>query len=80
VNKNYLSYSIDIVGNCNLRCPSCPVGNIDLKDTRPKGFILKELFYEIADKISRENRDLNPWVSLYDWGGTYTTSRFTSFN
>lgn len=68
MNKNYLSYSIDIVGNCNLRCPSCPVGNIDLKDTRPKGFILKELFYEIADKISRENRDLNPWVSLYDWG------------
>tara|TARA_A100001011_G_scaffold385455_1_gene459484 strand:- start:971 stop:2050 length:1080 start_codon:yes stop_codon:yes gene_type:complete len=66
--KNYLSYSVDIVGNCNLRCPSCPVGNIDLKHTRPKGFILKELFYEIADKIARESGDLNTWVSLYDWG------------
>ena len=57
--ENYLSYSVDIVGNCNLRCPSCPVGNIDLKHTRPKGFILKELFYEIADKIARESGDLN---------------------
>ena len=66
--RNYLSYSVDIVGNCNLRCPSCPVGNIDLKNTRPKGFILKELFYEIADKIVKETGDMNTWVSLYDWG------------
>lgn len=66
--NNYLSYSVDIAGNCNLRCPSCPVGNIDLKHTRPRGFIKKELFYEIADKISFESADKNTWVSLYDWG------------
>ena len=65
---SYFSYSIDIVGNCNLRCPSCPVGNIDLKHTRPSGMIKKELFYEIIDKIAKENIDTNPWVSLYDWG------------
>ena len=39
------NFSIDIVGTCNLRCPSCPVGNIgsreSFKNTR---YMDKELF------------------------------------
>ncbi|WP_116115140.1 hypothetical protein [Austwickia chelonae] len=35
-------YVIEICGTCNLRCPSCAVGNMDagsLTGLRPKGFM-----------------------------------------
>ena len=46
-------YAIDVVGTCNLRCPTCPVGNFTAAD-RPKGFMEPELFERILDKIVAE--------------------------
>ena len=65
-------YIIDIVGTCNLKCPSCPVGNFDGDDfvaqKRPKGFMEIGLFREILDKINRENPTDKAHIHLYNWG------------
>src|SRR5262249_38854706 len=45
-------FVIDIVGTCNLRCPTCPVGN---SPERPKGFMDLALFERIIAKIRRES-------------------------
>jgi len=47
-------YTIDIVGTCNLRCPTCPVGNSPAAE-RPKGFMPVDVFERILGKISRES-------------------------
>lgn len=66
-------YLIDIVGTCNLRCPSCPVGNMKgsfIGETRKKGFMPFELFQRVVEKASRESAEsgqpLN--IALYNWG------------
>ena len=67
--KDKYQYSLEIAGSCNLRCPSCPVGNMrDKKEERPTQLIENELFYKIIDKISREAIDKNCFVSVFDWG------------
>ena len=71
--KSFLLYFIDIVGTCNLRCPSCPVGNYQANDfignKRPKGFMEFALFKEILDKIKRENtNDEKVVIGMYNWG------------
>lgn len=43
--------SIDIVGTCNLRCPSCPVGNVS---TNPSGLMSFDLFARILEKARRD--------------------------
>lgn len=67
-----MAYLIDITGTCNLRCPSCPVGNFKATDfteeKRSKGFIEPALFTEILDKIEKENTTLLPKINLYNWG------------
>ncbi len=60
-------YSIDIVGTCNLRCPTCPVGNTGLGG-RAQGFMELELFNEILDKIVQESPDPEPQIWLFNWG------------
>ncbi len=60
-------YSIDIVGTCNLRCPSCPVGNTDLGQ-RPQGFMQLDLFKDILAKIIQESPDPEPQIWLFNWG------------
>jgi pyruvate-formate lyase-activating enzyme len=60
-------YSVEIVGACNLRCRSCPVGNSPA-DERPKGLMSIELFTAIIEKIARETPSSNTSVGLYDWG------------
>ena len=62
-------YNIDISGTCNLRCPSCPVGNhaqqgYGLK--RKSGFMDVQMFEDILTKISLE--DSEPNIQLYNWG------------
>jgi MoaA/NifB/PqqE/SkfB family radical SAM enzyme len=42
----------DLVGSCNLRCPSCPMGNRRSADS--KGFISDELFHAILSKLQRD--------------------------
>lgn len=67
--KAKYQYSLEIAGSCNLRCPSCPVGNMrDKKEERPTQLIENELFYKIIDKISRETTNKNCFVSVFDWG------------
>src|SRR5690242_4066822 len=60
-------YFIDIVGTCNLRCPSCPVGNV-VSDT-PKGFMPLDQLRQILAKIAA---DQGPgkrlFIDLYNWG------------
>lgn len=60
-------YSIDIVGTCNLRCPTCPVGNTPLEG-RSRGFMPPQLFARILAKIQAESPSSNPQIWLFNWG------------
>lgn len=70
------TFSIDIVGTCNLRCPSCPVGNSPNRN--PVGLMSIELFAEILDKIS-ENKEIVPKIDLYNWGEPSLHKRLPEF-
>lgn len=60
-------YTIDIVGNCNLVCPSCPVGNSS--DTgRFKKMMSLDVFDQVLEKISKESPVRDPQIWLYNWG------------
>ena len=65
-------YNIEVAGMCNLRCPSCPVGNTkatDLQEPRPKGLMQPSLFYKILEKIQRDHpHSAETLVRLYSWG------------
>lgn len=78
-----MNYLIDIVGTCNIRCPSCPVGNFEQQDflgeRRPKGFMKLELFKEIIGKIKAENPDGKPNLWLYNWGEALIHPQITEF-
>jgi MoaA/NifB/PqqE/SkfB family radical SAM enzyme len=69
-----VDYIIDVTGTCNLRCPSCPVGNFDtgafIGAVRPKGFMSLALFEQVIDKIKAESAgdDHAPHLYLYNWG------------
>lgn len=58
-------YQIDISGACNLRCISCPQGNIERK--AKSGFMDAGTFEKVLDKILREDPFVGA-VSLYNWG------------
>lgn len=58
-------YTIDIVGACNLRCPSCPRGNYG--SAPPAGLMKLEMFQRIVDKIVAES-PLVTHIALYNWG------------
>lgn len=60
-------FNIEIAGNCNLRCPSCPVGN-SVADGRPRGFMDVALFEQVVRKIVAESEGARPKIALYDWG------------
>ena len=60
-------YVIDIVGTCNLRCPTCPVGNSPL-GARPRGMMTMALFRDIVAKIRAESPSPRPHVNLFNWG------------
>ena len=64
---NRYIYTIDIVGTCNLRCPTCPVGNTPLDD-RPRGFMDPALFDRILTKIVAESPHPDPQIWLFNWG------------
>jgi len=55
---------LDIVGTCNLRCPSCPVGNSPELRTR-SGVMSQELLEAILDKAICECR--LTCVGLFNW-------------
>jgi MoaA/NifB/PqqE/SkfB family radical SAM enzyme len=60
-------FVIDIAGTCNLRCPTCPVGNSE-RGERPIGFMPPEMFEKIVAKIKRESPSAVPIINLYNWG------------
>lgn len=57
------TYIIDIVGSCNLSCPSCPSGSYKKKN--PSGFMNQETFEKIIKRISFEEPGTT--VALYNW-------------
>ena len=57
-------YAIDVVGGCNLRCPTCPVAN---QPDMPKGFMTPALFERIVGKIVRERGAQHPDIWLFNW-------------
>jgi MoaA/NifB/PqqE/SkfB family radical SAM enzyme len=60
-------YFIDVVGSCNLRCPSCPVGNTG--HAGPKGTMHLDRFHKIIDRIvSWHAPSEHLFVDLYNWG------------
>lgn len=65
--KGNFVYAIDIVGTCNLRCPSCPVGNMP-NEIKPKGFMTLEVFEQILKKIKKESPSEVPDIWLFNWG------------
>lgn len=60
-------YAIDVVGTCNLRCPTCPVGNFPAAQ-RPRGHMALDLFERILDKIMAEAVAARPAIWLFNWG------------
>ena len=60
-------YSIEIVGTCNLHCPTCPVSNM-AGEQRPKGMMSVDLFRRIVAKIAQEAPVPHPDVWLFNWG------------
>lgn len=62
--SNKYVYAIDIVGGCNLRCPTCPVAN---QPSMPKGLMRIELFKEILQKISDEQPGVPVDIWLFNW-------------
>lgn len=62
---NKYLFDIDVVGSCNLRCPSCPQGNI--KDYHlTKGQMDPEILSRIVRKASSECQVAG--ISLFSWG------------
>ncbi|MCP5155909.1 MAG: radical SAM protein [Ectothiorhodospiraceae bacterium] len=60
-------YAVDVVGTCNLRCPTCPVGNFP-EATRPRGFMPLDVARRVVEKIAREAVCSRPEVWLFNWG------------
>ncbi|MBC7541197.1 MAG: hypothetical protein H7338_00550 [Candidatus Sericytochromatia bacterium] len=59
-----MEFLIDLVGSCNLRCPSCPQGNW-LGEQNPVGFMAPELLRKIMTKAVSEYQV--SCVNLYNW-------------
>lgn len=60
---SHIYFNIDLVGSCNLRCPSCPVGNSPGKLER--GQMSPELLRSILSKAVSECRVSG--VGLFNW-------------
>src|SRR5882724_10077432 len=64
--RPHMAFYIDVFGFCNLRCPSCPVGNwSDDPAVFHHGLMSKELLGAILDKAMRECRVRS--VGLFNW-------------
>jgi len=66
------TYWIEIVGTCNLRCPTCPTGNfLDSEFTlgrNPTGFMELSQYKQILEKIKADDVSDRIEVHLYTWG------------
>ena len=58
-------YTVDILGSCNLKCPSCPHS---IEDTDvPKGSMNLNVFKSVFDKIIKDTPSISH-INLYSWG------------
>ena len=77
------TYWIDIVGACNLRCPSCPRGNFrpgDVMTEMPaSGLMDFKLFQECVQRAIKEGPSLNPQIHLYNWGEPLVHPKIAEF-
>lgn len=64
---NAYIYVIEIAGACNLRCPSCPVGNMP-DEPRPKGLMELSVFESILEKIATDRPQTPILIHLFNWG------------
>jgi MoaA/NifB/PqqE/SkfB family radical SAM enzyme len=66
---NATEIRIDVSGICNLRCPSCQVGNHGLQDFvyKNRGFMDESSFQKILKKIAKEFPD-NPAIYFFVLG------------
>ena len=64
-NDNEPSYTVDILGTCNLKCASCP-HSIE-NHSVPKGSMSFDIFKRVFDKIITESPSTTH-ISLYSWG------------
>ena len=60
-----VEYVIDIVGACNLACPSCPRGNYHIHP--PKGIMSLNKYEKVVEKILEESPNVSA-ISLFNWG------------
>jgi MoaA/NifB/PqqE/SkfB family radical SAM enzyme len=58
-------FYLDIIGHCNLECPSCPVGNYTPQ--AKKGVMSIEKYSSILEKIINEHSDQRVFIDLYNW-------------
>lgn len=67
VYSNYCAdfYTIDVVGTCNLKCPSCAHGAAGMES--PLGTMKFDIFERVVEKMLRETEVVSH-VSLYSWG------------
>lgn len=64
VMKDIFYLNIDVVGNCNLKCPSCPVGNWG-EFSQPQKSMSTGLLSRILDKAKEEC--VVSGVGLFNW-------------
>ena len=62
--------NIEVVGTCNLRCPSCPVGNYgdDRWRGNNKGVMPLSLFHRIIQRVRADFDPVETCIALYSWG------------
>lgn len=62
---NNIDPSVDVSGMCNLKCISCPRGN--MKDQPPPGFMSASTYEKVINKLIKEIPFLGS-IQLYTWG------------
>lgn len=66
---------IDVIGGCNLKCPSCPNGYFKAKN--PGGMMDLETFKKILEKASREYP--GAIIALYNWTEPFLHPQIAEF-
>jgi len=69
-------FTIDIVGTCNLKCPSCARSMKGVKV--PKGLMSSADFEDVVGKMMMESSLINH-VSLYSWGEPFLHPQLPQF-
>ncbi|UQZ91316.1 hypothetical protein C4J81_18640 (plasmid) [Deltaproteobacteria bacterium Smac51] len=61
------SWFVDVAGSCNLKCVSCPRGNLPPERQPRPGFMAPDSYTALLDKILAED-PFTGVINLYSWG------------